>query len=121
MAVNLTKDAIAMVSNGDADLKPLLQVADIRLVNTAQNTAERYRMLLSDGTHMQQAMLATQMNHVVKSGKLQKGSIVRLTEFICNLIQNRKYDFFCYSSSLGSLHFSFAFIMMIQDDILFPF
>ncbi|XXG75497.1 hypothetical protein AAC387_Pa08g0052 [Persea americana] len=90
MAVNLTKDAIAMVSNGDADLKPLLQVADIRLVNTAQNTAERYRMLLSDGTNMQQAMLATQMNHVVKSGKLQKGSIVRLTEFICNLIQNRK-------------------------------
>lgn len=90
MAVNLTKDAIAMVSNGDADLKPVLQVADIRLVNTVQNTAERYRMLLSDGTHLQQAMLATQMNHFIKSGRLQKGSIVQLIEFICNVIQNRK-------------------------------
>ncbi|XP_058103870.1 replication protein A 70 kDa DNA-binding subunit A-like [Magnolia sinica] len=90
MAVNLTKGAIAMVSKGDADLKPVLQVFDIRLVNTTHNTAERYRMLLSDGSHLQQAMLATQMNHIVKSGKLQKGSIVQLTEFICNLIQNRK-------------------------------
>ncbi|XP_077244745.1 replication protein A 70 kDa DNA-binding subunit A-like [Tasmannia lanceolata] len=91
MAVNLTKDAIAMVCNGDADLKPVLQVFDIRLVNTAQNTNnERYRMVLSDGMHLQQAMLATQLNHIIKSGKLQKGSIVQLTEFICNVIQNRK-------------------------------
>ncbi|KAK1326633.1 hypothetical protein QJS10_CPA01g03022 [Acorus calamus] len=88
--VNLTRGAIAMVSNGEADLKPVLQVADLRLVNTVQNTTERYRMMLSDGVHTQQAMLATQMNPAVKSGKLQKGSIVRLTEFICNLIQNRK-------------------------------
>lgn len=88
--VNLTKDAIAIVSSGEGDLKPVLQIADIRLVNTVQNTTERYRMLLSDGTHLQQAMLATQMNHIIKSGKLQKGSIVQLTEFICNLIQNRK-------------------------------
>lgn len=90
MAANLTKDAIAIVSNGEVDLKPVLQVVDIRQVNTVQNTVERYRMLLSDGSHLQQAMLATQMNHVIKSGKLQKGSIVQLIEFICNLIQNRK-------------------------------
>ncbi|KAL5973297.1 hypothetical protein ACLOJK_029947 [Asimina triloba] len=90
MAAKLTEGAIARVSNGDSSFEPVLQVFDIRLVNTAHNTAERYRMLLSDGTHLQQAMLATQMNHVVKSGMLQKGSIVKLTEFICNLIQNRK-------------------------------
>ncbi|XP_077234828.1 replication protein A 70 kDa DNA-binding subunit A-like [Tasmannia lanceolata] len=90
MAVNLTKGAIAMVCNGEADLKPVLQVFDIRLVNTTQTTNERYRMILSDGSHLQQAMLATQMNHIIKSGKLQKGSIVLLTEFVCNVIQNRK-------------------------------
>ncbi|XP_042506103.1 replication protein A 70 kDa DNA-binding subunit E-like [Macadamia integrifolia] len=93
MAINLTGGAIAMLCNGEAqetDLKPVLQVTDIRLVNTQQqSTNERYRILLSDGSHLQQGMLATQMNFLVKSGKLQKGSIVRLTQFVCNVIQGR--------------------------------
>ncbi|TKY70125.1 Replication protein A 70 kDa DNA-binding subunit C [Spatholobus suberectus] len=35
-------------------------------------------------------MLATQKNDLVRSERLQKGSIVRLTQFICNDVQNRK-------------------------------
>nr|DAD45844.1 TPA_asm: hypothetical protein HUJ06_004074 [Nelumbo nucifera] len=85
--------AIAMLSNGEAqgdDLKPILQVVDIRLVNTQkQSNNERYRILLSDVMHLQQGMLATQMNSLVKSGKLQKGSLVRITQFVCNVIQGR--------------------------------
>ncbi|XP_074571966.1 replication protein A 70 kDa DNA-binding subunit A-like [Curcuma longa] len=90
-AVDLTRGAIAAVSEGRAEegAKPVVQVWDLRLVNTQQNTTERYRMLLSDGAHIQQAMLATQMNGLVKSGTLQKYSIVQLNEFICNVIQNR--------------------------------
>ncbi|KAK6158526.1 hypothetical protein DH2020_005840 [Rehmannia glutinosa] len=91
--INLTEGAIAMLSSGDAqgtDIKPVLQVADIRLVNTQnQNNNERYRILLSDGSFTQQGMLATQRNELVRSEKLQKGSIVQLTQFVCNLIQNR--------------------------------
>ncbi|KAK4389126.1 Replication protein A DNA-binding subunit C [Sesamum angolense] len=91
--INLTEGAIAMLSSGDAqgtDVKPVLQVADIRLVNTQnQNNNERYRILLSDGVFTQQGMLATQRNDLVRSEKLQKGSIVQLTQFVCNLIQNR--------------------------------
>ncbi|KAF8378985.1 hypothetical protein HHK36_028411 [Tetracentron sinense] len=93
MAINLTGGAIAMLCNGDAqgaDVKPILQVADIRLVNTQQqNNNERYRILLSDGSHLQQGMLATQRNDLVKLGTLQKGSIVQLTQFVCNVIQGR--------------------------------
>ncbi|XP_078445823.1 replication protein A 70 kDa DNA-binding subunit A-like [Wolffia australiana] len=89
--VTLTRAAIADITNGAAEgMKPVLQVADLKLVQTVQNTTERFRMVLSDGVHAQQAMLATQMNAMVKSGQLQKGSIVQLNEFICNLIQNRK-------------------------------
>ncbi|XP_039128729.1 LOW QUALITY PROTEIN: replication protein A 70 kDa DNA-binding subunit A-like [Dioscorea cayenensis subsp. rotundata] len=89
--VVLTSGAITTISEGGAEgMKPMVQVHDIRLVNTAQNTAERYRMMLSDGTHTQQAMLATQMNLIVKSGRFRKGSIVRLNEFICNVIQGRR-------------------------------
>ena len=86
-----------MLSNGDAqgaaDLKPVLQVADLRLVN-AQNpnpnpSNERYRILLSDGVHLQQGMLATQKNELIRTNSLQKGSIVQLTQFVCNVIQGR--------------------------------
>ncbi|RWW21335.1 hypothetical protein BHE74_00010527 [Ensete ventricosum] len=91
-AVDLTQGAIGAISEGRAEegTRPVVQVWDVKLVNTQQSTTERYRMLLSDGTHMQQAMLATQMNGLVKSGALQKYSIVQLNEFICNVIQNRR-------------------------------
>lgn len=95
--VNLTDGAIEMLSNGEGqqqglEVKPVLQVWDLRLVNTQnQNNSakERYRLILSDGVHTQQGMLATQRNDLVRSQKLQKGSIVQLTQFMCNVIQNR--------------------------------
>ncbi|XP_075522665.1 replication protein A 70 kDa DNA-binding subunit A-like isoform X1 [Primulina tabacum] len=92
--INLTEGAIALLSSGEAqgtDVKPVLQVADIRLVNTQNqnNNNERYRILLSDGEFTQQGMLATQRNELIRSEMLQKGSIVQLTQFVCNLIQNR--------------------------------
>ncbi|EPS68676.1 hypothetical protein M569_06091 [Genlisea aurea] len=91
--VNLTEGAIAALSGGNAqgtDIKPVLQIAEIRLVNAQnQSNNERYRLLLSDGSFTQQGMLATQRNDLVRSQKLQKGSIVQLTQFVCNLIQNR--------------------------------
>lgn len=96
-AITLTEGAIATLSSGEwnqnPDLKPVLQVLDVRKVN-AQNPSgstatDRYRLLLSDGTHSQQGMLATQRNELVLSNRLQKGSIVQLTQFVCNVIQNR--------------------------------
>ncbi|VFQ62512.1 unnamed protein product [Cuscuta campestris] len=83
-----------MISSGDAqiaDVKPVLQVVDLRLVNPqTQNTAnERYRIMLSDGEFLQQGMLATQRNDLVRSEQLQKGSIVRVTQFVRNVIQSR--------------------------------
>ncbi|KAH9290005.1 hypothetical protein KI387_034122, partial [Taxus chinensis] len=90
MAASLTANAISALYNGDVDLKPAVQVLDIKQIGTTNNMQERYRMVLSDGTHMQQAMLATQLNEYVKSGQIQKGSVVQLIEYICNCVQNRK-------------------------------
>ncbi|CAL5359421.1 hypothetical protein CsSME_00049574 [Camellia sinensis var. sinensis] len=91
MAINLTEGAVAMLTSGEqgSDVKPVLQVADLRLVNTQNQSNERYRILLSDGSHLQQGMLATQKNDLVRSQSLQKGSIVQLTQFVCNVIQGR--------------------------------
>ena len=85
MAVNLTKDAIALVLGGDLNLKPLVQILDIKVV---RNSQERFRVLISDGCRTQNALLAAQLNGRVKSGEFQKGSIVQLIEYVCSSLQN---------------------------------
>lgn len=90
-AANLSRGALATIvegGEGAEGLKPILQVTDCRPLH--HSSAERYRMMLSDGLVQQQAMLATQMNEIVKSGALQKGSIIRMTEYVCNTIQDRR-------------------------------
>ncbi|CAA6659335.1 unnamed protein product [Spirodela intermedia] len=85
MAVNLTRNAIAAVMGGDLNLKPLVQVLDIKSVISAQ---ERFRLVVSDGGCTQQALLAAQLNGRVKSGAVQKGSVVQLIEYVCSSVQN---------------------------------
>ncbi|KAL6501808.1 hypothetical protein OROGR_026941 [Orobanche gracilis] len=91
--ITLTERAVPMLSSGDAqgtDIKPVLQIADIRLVKTQnQSNVERYRIILSDGSFAQQGMLATQLNDFVRFEKLHKGSIIQLTQFVCNIVQKR--------------------------------
>jgi len=70
---------------------PLLQVIDIRPIKSGTGTSQqRYRLILSDGDAYQQAMLATQKNDLVTDGKLKQNAIVRLSEFICTGVQNRR-------------------------------
>lgn len=76
--------------------KPVLQILDVRMVNTqgGQPVApekERYRVVISDGAYHQQGMLGTQNNDLVRQGRLQKGSLVRLKEFVCTPVQARLY------------------------------
>lgn len=87
MAVNLTRNAISAILDGDVNSKPLLQVIDVKLIGSSQ---ERYRLLISDGVSTQHAMIATQLNDRVKSGQVRKGSVVQLVEYICSTVQNRK-------------------------------
>ncbi|KAI4379969.1 hypothetical protein MLD38_006205 [Melastoma candidum] len=87
MPVNLTANAIAAISGGDVNSKPLVQVMDVKPTGSNQ---ERYRLLLSDSTLTQHAMLATQLNDRVKSGSVRKGSVVQLIDYICSTVQNRK-------------------------------
>jgi replication factor A1 len=81
--------------DGPGTIKPVLQVADLRPITTksaatAARQSERFRLLLSDGVHSQQAMLSTDHNSLVKDGSLRVGSIVCLQEITCNTIQERR-------------------------------
>lgn len=87
--MNLTPNAIPAIVAGDMNSKPLLQVLDIKLIPNSKQE-ERYRILLSDAVSSQHAMLATQLNDRVRTGRVKKGSVVQLIEYICTPIQNRK-------------------------------
>ncbi|CAK7352488.1 unnamed protein product [Dovyalis caffra] len=87
MPVNLTPNAIATINGGDVNLKPLVQVLDIKQMGSAQ---ERFRILVSDSVLTQHAMLGTQLNDRVKTGLVKKGSVIQLIDYICSEVQKRK-------------------------------
>ncbi len=51
----------------------------------------RWRLVLSDGRHYAQSMLATQQNEMITSGELQELCLVSLTDYIVNIVQNKRW------------------------------
>lgn len=88
MAPTLTAGAISAVEAGDLELRPVVQVVEVKPI---QSTQERYRVVFSDGAATGQVMLATQLNGLVKDGKLRRGSVVQLLEYIASTIQSRRF------------------------------
>ncbi|XP_076941142.1 replication protein A 70 kDa DNA-binding subunit A-like [Bidens hawaiensis] len=89
MSVKLTEGAIALISNGewnDTYGTPVVQVMNLR---TTPNHRDRYRASLSDGVFFQNAMLGTQLNHLVTSQHLQNGSLVQLNQYNVTSIKDR--------------------------------
>jgi replication factor A1 len=75
---------------------PILQCLQIKTLESKAATAgaaERYRVVLSDTQNYVQSMLATQVNHVVHDGLLQRGSIVRLKQYQANSVKGKKFVF----------------------------
>ncbi|CAM8946698.1 unnamed protein product [Rhodiola kirilowii] len=93
----LTDGAIVKMNAGatSKELQPVLQIFDLKMVSTSQSAVDRYRVILSDGTHLQQAMLATQKNYLVSEGRVKKGTVVRMTEYSVNNIQHRLIIIVC--------------------------
>ncbi|XP_022946724.1 replication protein A 70 kDa DNA-binding subunit A [Cucurbita moschata] len=87
MPVHLTPNAISAIVAGDVNSKPLVQVLDIKLIG---NTQERYSLLISDAVSTEQAMLATQLNDIIKTGRVKKGSVIQLIDYVCSPIKSRK-------------------------------
>lgn len=98
MDVRLTEGAILKMNTEDLeeDYKPVLQVRNLKQIHTQRGGAtvqdtERYKLVMSDGSHSQPGMLGTQQNFLVQQGLLQEGSIVCLNQFTCTTVQKRKY------------------------------
>jgi replication factor A1 len=77
---------------GATGMHPVLQIVDVKQIQAQQAQAqqqqgvnasqERFRLIVSDGEHYQQAMLATQLNHLVKDGNLRKFTVVQVDECV---------------------------------------
>ena len=70
-------------------------LADLRALqskdgNSTDESNKRFRVMLSDGQHYVTAMLSSQLNPLVLDGKLEKFTVVKLTEYLCQTINNRK-------------------------------
>ena len=75
-------------THGSSDIQPLVQVADIRKVSNT--SAERYRIIVSDGEWLCATMVATQLNPLVRNEELVPGSIIRLSDFLLNSVGDNK-------------------------------
>ncbi|KAK6340603.1 Replication factor A protein 1 [Orbilia brochopaga] len=60
---------------------PVLQVLLVKKIEAQGKSPERYRIVLSDGLHFTQGMVGTQINHIMAEGKIDKGCIIKLTEY----------------------------------------
>lgn len=92
LASQITRGAIENIfRSGRASDHPVVQVTDLKRISNGATTASaaRFRLSISDGTHFQQAMIATQLNSYITDNRIKVNSLIRLVEVICNAVQDK--------------------------------
>lgn len=89
--INLTTGALKAILEGENLPKPIvLQIMNIKKIQSEQKNVERYRLQMSDGMYFQPCMLATQMNDKINSNELDRYCIVAVDKWTCSTIHERK-------------------------------
>lgn len=68
---------------------PVMQCLQIKQMAPSAQGGDRYRLVMSDGDHYVQTMLATQANHVVHDGKLVRGCMARVKQYTPNNLKGK--------------------------------
>ncbi|TVU28767.1 hypothetical protein EJB05_20300 [Eragrostis curvula] len=91
-AARLTPNGVPATLAGDLNLKPVVQVVDLKsiAVNGPPGSAPRFRIVVSDGTSTTPTLLASQLCDLALSGLVRRGTIVQLTEYLVNGVQGRR-------------------------------
>lgn len=75
--------------DGDAYTKEhVVQFLSVKKVGPG--TSDRYRLIISDGTHFIQAMLATQCNALVESEEIKRFTVAAIERATCNTVQEKR-------------------------------
>lgn len=83
--------------SGDEDLftaghtVQFLSIKQVTPTTTGSSAAmDRYRIIISDGEHFLQAMLATQLNSLVHDDSIGKNTVAVIEKLTCNFVQNKR-------------------------------
>ncbi|KAM5352484.1 hypothetical protein ACJ41O_005207 [Fusarium nematophilum] len=68
---------------------PVMQCLQVKQMAPSAQGGDRYRLVMSDGEHYVQTMLATQANHVVRDGKLVRGCFCRIKQYTPNNLKGK--------------------------------
>ncbi|KAL6633431.1 hypothetical protein ACP70R_026102 [Stipagrostis hirtigluma subsp. patula] len=92
-APGLTPNGVQATLAGDLNLKPVVQVLDLRsiAVNGPPGSGTRYRAVVSDGVAATSAMFATQLCDIARSGVIRRGAIVQLVDYTVNNTNGRRF------------------------------
>lgn len=85
------KPIIAKVFNETAQTEQNfpLQVLNVKKV-ASTNGSDRYRLIVSDGIHYMQAMIATQLNDIIMDDKLQRNGYIQVEKYVTNNVQDKR-------------------------------
>jgi len=96
MAAELTNGAVRnLVQSEGTSANPgfpssVVQIMKvIKVSGNNNNGQDRYRVILSDGQNFVQGMLATQLNQLVASGQIVDHALIRVNDYMNNLVQNK--------------------------------
>ncbi|KAE8751185.1 hypothetical protein FOCC_FOCC002013 [Frankliniella occidentalis] len=88
MEMELSEGALNTIMNGGQVDTPIMQILGSKKISGAGDN-ERYRLLVSDGVHVNSfAMLATQLNEMIRNGDLADNTIVRIKRYITSVVPN---------------------------------
>ncbi|KAK7427832.1 Replication factor A protein 1 [Neonectria magnoliae] len=68
---------------------PVMQCLQVKQMAPSAQGGDRYRLVMSDGRHYVQTMLATQANSAVHDGKLVRGCFVRVKQYTPNNLKGK--------------------------------
>ena len=88
----ITSGAVQRIYLYDTTPGSVVQVLDIRRLSTAGNSMAvvRFRLVVSDGRHYQQAVVVTELNARIESGEVETLGLIKLTEVSCQVVAGRR-------------------------------
>ncbi|XP_059067580.1 replication protein A 70 kDa DNA-binding subunit A-like [Cryptomeria japonica] len=88
--LQLTPHVLLCINIGDDVPSPLLQLLSFEKLTDDENDNAQYKVVLSDATHMQLAILPPKYSDLLISKTLKIGTILSLTAYACRNIWNSR-------------------------------
>lgn len=100
LTLTMSTDPFELTLNGCTELQATITDEDESIggdnviqflsVKKVGGGADRYRLIISDGIHFIQAMLATQCNYMVDNESITRFTVAAIERASCNLVQNKR-------------------------------